>query len=1035
MAGPLVTLVLARLRRRGLTVAIAVAAVAAAASLIAIVSGIGLIASDATVARTLDTQGVDRPLVRVSHFSASNRDFDATMASADAALRAGIGSFTTPPVRGVLTRELLDQEAPVFELVIAVDDPGAWTTVLEGRLPAPCVTGTRCEAILLAEAAPPFDFSVARPAPDVALAIVGRGHIDPAVPFGDLDQRGPFGEMPIGGGDYQTGRSSPAVLLVNGVEALARMPALTTTGRTYVWATPLDTAAIHPWTVGRFRDTIEATTRALVADDTAFTVSSPIAEIDAGLARAEAARGRLLLIGSLGVAILLAFAVFLALVVRDDVGAESARLAAIGARRRERAAFLVLEAAIPAVAGGAIGWLAGSLVVAALAAWSGVAVGPVLAGALLEPTSLLAAGAVLVVTIAATVAATAPGLPRGGTVRIAGAVTVTAAVLLGWQLATSGPLGAPSLASAIASPTVVLLPPVLAFLVALLLTTAMPPLLQALARRWRRAPLPVRLSLLSISREPGRPAATLTLLAFSIGAIVFATSWSASLRQGIDDAAAYRSGLDLRVTELGTGLSISRSVVPLERYAALGADVRLVPVYRDASTTQPGGRVDILAIAPAALPTLPGWRADFSATPIADLAARMAVPTPAGGWATGGHRLPPDARDLALRFRYDGDPLRLDAIISTDGGDATRVELGTILDGMTEVRARLPDGAVGGRLTALIFRNDRIVAGSGHQHDVFRATVAFDGLDGLVDAAPIDLEVFTVSTVIVRAPAATDGLVLPAIVSPGLAVDAGPGGTLELHIGGGSVPLRVVGTADRAPTMTDPQPRFVVVPLDPFLAALAAAVPGAGRPSEMWITAATPDRLAEVRTALGGPPFRFAEVTSRADLIATRAGDPLSQAIVWALIVAALAGLGLSTGGLVLGTVTDLRDERGELADLEAQGVPPSSLRWHALARTAWLAVGGAVGGLAVGVLLAFLVTGALAIDASGAVPIPPLIVVLPLLPVAAVMAVTLALVLGAVASLAQRAYGRPTLGERGSRRGRSTPSAGWRVDPEQADG
>ena len=551
----------------------------------------------------------------------------------------------------------------------------------------------------------------------------------------------------------------------------------------------------------------------------------------------------------------------------------------------------------------------------------------------------------------------------------------------------------------------------------------------------RRAPLPVRLSLLSISREPGRPAATLTLLAFSIGAIVFATSWSASLRQGIDDAAAYRSGLDLRVSELGTGLSISRSVVPVERYAALGADVRLVPVYRDATTTQPGGRVDILAIDPEALPTLPGWRADFSATPIADLAARMAVPTPSGGWASGGHRLPADVGDLALRFRYDGDPLRLDAIVSTDGGDATRVELGTILDGMTSVRARLPDGAVGGRLTALIFRNDRIVAGSGHQHEVFRATVAFDGLDGLVDTAPIDLEVFTVSTVILRAPQATDGLVLPAIVSPGLAADAGPGGTLDLHVGGGSVPLRIVGVADRAPTMTDPLPRFVVVPLDPFLGTLAAAVPGAGRPSEMWISAPTPDRLAEVRTALGGPPFRFAEVTSRADLVETRAGDPLSQAIVWALVVAALAGLGLSIGGLLLGTVTDLRDERGELADLEAQGVPPSSLRWHALARTAWLAIGGAVGGLAVGVLLAFVVTGALAIDASGAAPIPPLVVVLPLLPIVAVTAVTLGIVLGGVAWLARRSYGRPTLGEGRTRSGRSTRPATWRVDPEQADG
>src|SRR4029079_17266029 len=80
-------------------------------------------------------------------------------------------------------------------------------------------------------------------------------------------------------------------------------------------------------------------------------------QIAAALGLAAASSARLLLIGSLGVAILLAFAVFLALVVRDDVAAEVARLTAVGARRRDRVTFLVLEAGIPAVIGGVIGWI------------------------------------------------------------------------------------------------------------------------------------------------------------------------------------------------------------------------------------------------------------------------------------------------------------------------------------------------------------------------------------------------------------------------------------------------------------------------------------------------------------------------------------------------------------------------------------------------------------------------------------------------------------------------------------------------------
>ena len=223
----------------------------------------------------------------------------------------------------------------------------------------------------------------------------------------------------------------------------------------------------------------------------------------------------------------------------------------------------------------------------------------------------------------------------------------------------------------------------------------LPPVLRALARRSRRAPLPVRLSLLSISREPARPAATLTLLAFSLGAIVFAAGWSASLRQGIEDAAAYRSGLDLRVTELGTGLSISGSVVPVDRYAALGDDLTLVPVYRDTPSHDPGGAVAVIGLPPEALPTLPGWRSDFSSTPTAELAAALQVPEPPGGWHLEGHRLDPASPTLDLDLEYTGRPLRLDAIVATDGGDQTTIRMGDVDDSMTTVSAPLPGGRPG----------------------------------------------------------------------------------------------------------------------------------------------------------------------------------------------------------------------------------------------------------------------------------------------------------------------------------------------------
>ena len=200
---------------------------------------------------------------------------------------------------------------------------------------------------------------------------------------------------------------------------------------------------------------------------------------------------RLLLIGSLGVAILLAFAVFLALVVRDDVAAEIARLTAIGARRRDRITFLVLEAGIPAVIGGVIGWWSGRP-----GRRSARAAGRRRGSALLvrrdvrRPVPLAAAFLVIVGRGRRPRSwRRRPGARGVAASALVVAIVLTAIVVLGWQLASTGPLDAAALARSVSSPIVVLLPPALAFVAALLLATAMPPLLRAITRRTRRAPL------------------------------------------------------------------------------------------------------------------------------------------------------------------------------------------------------------------------------------------------------------------------------------------------------------------------------------------------------------------------------------------------------------------------------------------------------------------------------------------------------------------------------------------------------------------
>ena len=106
----------------------------------------------------------------------------------------------------------------------------------------------------------------------------------------------------------------------------------------------------------------------------------------------------LLLIGSLGVAILLAFAVFLALVVRDDVAAEVTRLTAVSYGGVTGVSFLVLEAGIPAVIGGVLGWLGGRSPSHSRRLGSADPIA-IVAGATLAPGSIAAAGLVILVAV------------------------------------------------------------------------------------------------------------------------------------------------------------------------------------------------------------------------------------------------------------------------------------------------------------------------------------------------------------------------------------------------------------------------------------------------------------------------------------------------------------------------------------------------------------------------------------------------------------------------------------------------------------
>ena len=71
--------------------------------------------------------------------------------------------------------------------------------------------------------------------------------------------------------------------------------------------------------------------------------------------------------------------------------------------------------------------------------------------------------------------------------------------------------------------------------------------------------------------------------------------------------------------------------------------------------------------------------------------------------------------------------------------------------------------------------------------------------------------------------------------------------------------------------------------------------------------------------------------------------------------------------------MSDARDERGELFDLEAQGVRPETLRRQLRARSLVLVAFGSAGGLALGLILSRLVVSIISVSAETTNPEPPL--------------------------------------------------------------
>jgi len=796
------------------------------------------------------------------------------------------------------------------------------------------------------------------------------------------------------------------VLLPPDSSSFERLPALQLLQRARSWIAPIAPSAIHSWRIDSLLERESRAQTALAQADPSFTLSGPDTALLDARDRGRISAQRMVLIGGWASAQLLGFAMVAAVGLRRSLANERRRLFQRGATRDQVWLAALAEIGAVTLGGWIVGIAAGVIVISVLAGTLGLSAGAVLAHSLVHARALLLLAAAW---LAATVLVVAVVLVRDEEAgRRRWRPRVLDAAALGAVLAavvglTRGGLTPDALASRGDRTLLLLLPGLLCLIAGVAAARFLGPLARVGARLSRRSPTALRLALLALGRAPTRTTLAGAFLVVSIGLALFAATYRATLERGARDEAGFAVPLDVTLNE-GVRLVQPLDAASIGDYEHLAPNVRADPVLRRSADVPGQGTsaqgVTVLGIPPHGLEHM-YWRSDFARMSRSTLARALMRDGPA---ALRGFVLPTTAVALRMRARLSGTPVRLSAALQDASGRIASVSLGRVDPGKTTLTASLrrPGRLKLVGLTVDLPTNERnwffnlanhgrevrAPAGSltlgppvsldSHAHIQGRVDlhgwVAHGG--GTLRAAGRDTRLRyafpDVQTIVMRPREPTDGRPLRIIASPDVARAGGPGGLLTLDFLQPPLKARVVGVATRFPTLQPGEP-FAIAEESRLATALDADAPGTGRPNELWL-AAPAGFLHKLESALARPPFAALTRTFRQHTLQTLDADPMARAIEYTLGIAALLSLALAVIGFWVTVLSDLRDERGNFFDLEAQGVPPETLRRHMRVRSLALLIFGLLGGLVLAFVLARLVVSLIQVSAETASPQPPLV-------------------------------------------------------------
>jgi len=975
-AGYVLGLAARRLGRRDGGALVAALGITAAAAVLALIVAGTTVAKDRAVAQDVDRLPAATRSVRAVWFGVPAGPGD-DWRGLDRTARNALASLPT----GDATAIVLVREGTVggaFVGLAAVDGLSPYVLLRSGRLPRTC-RPERCEVLRLRGKGRLPDV------PGLRIVEVGTAALRSRQLFGDFlaptDNALEDAEVaPALRRSSKYHRPAPGPLVVaEGVAGLVSSPALSRIYRSYGWVQPLKAGTPRLWQIDGLLAGADRARATLQADSPSWSVLLPTQELRDSEHAATVAGRRLLLVGGEAAALLVAFAVLAAGAMRRDLAAARRRLTWHGAQAWQRALLTGTESAAVGFGGAAVGWLVGIVAGGIVAAATGAPVWDVLVESLLSPTGILLGLGTAV--LAACVIAVAVSIEGGGRRISAIDVAAVAAALAALAVLASGAVQPDDLASGGTAAVVLLvLPALVAFAAAVAAARLLPALGRALAREGGARG--ARLAGVSLARSPGAAGTAAAFLALALALAFLAEAYRSTLSTGEQDQAAFAVPADVVVRENLSALVPVLQAAPLARFQAIPGVETARPVVRLTASAGPSASVSgvtVLGVSPDAVASMPLWRADWG---VSKSGVARAI-EPDGSTELRGPVL---RRELVLSV---GPGLvSYSAIVEGRDGAFRRIDLGdSDAHRPVALHTVVPEASRGGRLVELVLVPPRILERGSDEGAALRGatTIRIRGvsLDGWLGAGGVNAASGSDGTIrvtyaitpqraaLVRPRQPTDDEPARVVVTPALgALAGGVGGTLPLVIGGEHVDVRVAAIADRIPgTVGD----AVLGDLGALSTAVNTSAPGAAPVSELWLDV-VPGDDSRVIASLEKRPFNALETRSRLALEADARRDPLGHGTLLALAAAAVAALVLAIWGLVLAIRADLRDDRGDLVDLEAQGATPQLLRRVVATRAGVVAGMGALAGVVAGILLAVLVTRVVSVTARADQPQPPLV-------------------------------------------------------------